>query len=231
MGVQRPTSAVSPAPRAAAIAPRRSVDQIREIIAVRQSWHSPSASASPSRHGCRQRLAADLPHRAGRSGEHQQRRPDRSSGPRWYGDLALTGSPTCGRSGRLTAAAQSGLDVPEVTDLPRGVTGKPVYQVGRKVTATFTFSAEQAAAQAGEKLPPPPAGLAGSQVRLVAGPGVAQVGSSFAGVPALVVGRAVAPSARLEVHRGGRPASPTAPSVVPSWWPPAVVRSRSAAST
>ena len=82
--------------------------------------------------------------------------------------------------------------------LPRGVSGEPVYQVGGEVSATFTFSAEraaQAAAEAGETLPPPPPGLDGSQVRLVAGPGVAQIWSSAAGVPALVVGRAVAPTA------------------------------------
>ncbi len=38
-------------------------------------------------------------------------------------------------------------------------------------------------------------GLDGSQVRLVAGPGVAQIWSSASGVPALVVATAVAPSA------------------------------------
>ena len=88
--------------------------------------------------------------------------------------------------------------MPEVTTLPRGVSGEPVYQVGGEVSATFTFSADraaQAAAEAGETLPPPPPGLDGSQVRLVAGPGVAQVWSSAAGAPALVVGRAVAPTA------------------------------------
>lgn len=90
------------------------------------------------------------------------------------------------------------LDVPEVTTLPRGVSGEPVYQAGGKVSATFTFSADraaEAAADAGKTLPPLPPGLDGSQVRLVAGPGVAQMWSSSAGVPALVVGRAVAPSA------------------------------------
>ena len=85
-----------------------------------------------------------------------------------------------------------------MTTLPRGVTGEPVYQVGGEVSATFTFSADraaQAADEAGETLPPTPPGLDGSRVRLVAGPGVAQFWSSSAGAPALVVGRAVAPSA------------------------------------
>ena len=116
-----------------------------------------------------------------------------------YGDLALTGDPDVHEvPDAAAAAADSGLDVPAVTALPRGVTGEPVYQVGGKASATFTFSADRAAraaAEAGDELPPLPPGLDGSQVRLVAGPGVAQVWSSSAGLPALLVGRAVAPSA------------------------------------
>jgi hypothetical protein len=116
-----------------------------------------------------------------------------------YGDLAVSGEPDVRPvSDAAAAAAETGLDVPKVTDLPRGVTGQPVYQVGDKVNATFTFSAKraaQAAAQAGKTLPPPPPGLDGSSVRMVAGPGVAEVWASSAGVPALVVGRAVAPTA------------------------------------
>jgi hypothetical protein len=97
-----------------------------------------------------------------------------------------------------TAAAETGLELPEVTELPRGVGGEPIYQVARRAIAGFTFSedrAARAAAAAGETLPPPPPGLDGSRVRLVVGPGVAQVWSSDAGLPALVVGRLVAPSA------------------------------------
>ena len=116
-----------------------------------------------------------------------------------YGDLAMTGDPDVHEApDAAAAAAESGLDLPEVATLPRGVTGEPVYRVGREVTATFTFSADraaEAAADAGETLPPVPPGLDGSQVRLVAGPGVAQVWLSSAGAPALLVGRAVAPSA------------------------------------
>jgi hypothetical protein len=116
-----------------------------------------------------------------------------------YGDLAVTGDSNAHEVPDAAAAkAESGLDVPEITALPRGVSGKPVYQVGGEVTATFTLSTERAAraaAAAGETLPPPPPGLDGSRVRLVAGPGVAQVWSSSAGAPALLVGRAVAPTA------------------------------------
>jgi hypothetical protein len=117
-----------------------------------------------------------------------------------YGELAVTGDPNVHEVADAAAAeAESGLDVPEVAALPRGVSGESVYQVGDKVVATFTFSAERAAraaAEAGETLPPPPPGLDGSQVQLVAGPGVARVwSSSSAGAPALLVGRAVAPTA------------------------------------
>jgi hypothetical protein len=116
-----------------------------------------------------------------------------------YGDLQVTSDSNVHNVPDAdAAAAATGLDVPEVTTLPRGVTGEPVYQVGGEVTATFTFSAEraaQAAVKAGETLPPLPPGLDGSSVRLAAGPGVAQTWSSSAGVQALVVGRAVAPKA------------------------------------
>jgi hypothetical protein len=116
-----------------------------------------------------------------------------------YGELAVSGEPDVHEVADAAAAeAESGLDVPQVADLPRGVSGRPTYQVGDRVTATFTFSAEAAAvaaAGAGEPLPPVPPGLDGSPVRLAAGPGVAQVWGSSAGAPALVVGRAVAPTA------------------------------------
>jgi hypothetical protein len=116
-----------------------------------------------------------------------------------YGTLAVTGNPNVHEvSDAASAASESGLDLPQVTELPRGVSGDPAYQVGDKVSATFTFSAVRAAhaaAQAGTTLPTPPPGLDGSSVRLVAGPGVAEVWKSAAGAPALVVGRAVAPTA------------------------------------
>ena len=114
-----------------------------------------------------------------------------------YGALEVSGDPALRQvDGAAAAAAQTGLDVPEVDDLPRGVTGSPAVQVGDRMTATFTFDADRAARAAqGQALPPPPPGVDGSAVRLVAGPGVAQVWSSSAGLPALVVGRAVAPTA------------------------------------
>jgi hypothetical protein len=115
------------------------------------------------------------------------------------GDVAVSGQPDVHEVPDAAAAtAQTHLDVPEVTSLPSGVNGAPVYQVADKVSATFTFSADRAARAAkevGKALPPPPPGLDGSRVRLVAGPGVAGVWSQSSGIPALVVGRAVAPTA------------------------------------
>ncbi|MBB3677876.1 anti-sigma factor RsiW [Modestobacter versicolor] len=117
-----------------------------------------------------------------------------------YGDVVVTGDGDPREVADAdAAAAASGLDVPEVGTLPQGVSGEPTYQVGSQLSATFTFSADraaQAAAEAGETLPPPPPGLDGSQVRLDAGPGVVAVWTQpETGIPALVVGRAVAPTA------------------------------------
>lgn len=115
-----------------------------------------------------------------------------------YGDVAVTGAPDVHPvPDAAAAAAETGLDVPRVTSLPRGVTGEPAYQVGGEASFTFTFSAERAsraAAAAGKAPPPPPPSLDGSAVRLVAGPGVAAIWSK-SGVPVLVIGRAVAPRA------------------------------------
>jgi hypothetical protein len=110
-----------------------------------------------------------------------------------YGDLQVTQQPDVHRVADAAAARQAtGLDVPRVADLPRGATGDPVYQVGKQASAEFTFSAARVAAASGKT---PPAGLDGSRFRLVAGPGVAEVWSEGRGVPALVVVRAVAPTA------------------------------------
>ena len=116
-----------------------------------------------------------------------------------YGEVVVTGDVDVDPvPDAAAAAAETGLDVPEVTTLPRGVRGKPVYQVGGEVSATFTFSgdrAARAAAEARRTAPTPPPGLDGSQVRLVAGPGIAAIWSQPTGVPSLFVGRAVAPTA------------------------------------
>ena len=122
-----------------------------------------------------------------------------------YGDLEVTQEPDTEQvSDAATARERTGLAVPEVAALPEGVTGEPAYQVAGVVGATFTFSAEkaaQAAAVEGEILPPPPAGLDGSRLRLEAGPGVAAVWAQPTGVPTLVVARVIAP----KVYSSGVP--------------------------
>jgi hypothetical protein len=116
-----------------------------------------------------------------------------------YGELEVTQALDLREVANAAAAEKAtGLSVPQVRKLPAGVTGEPVYRVGDRVSATFAFSAEKAAATAraaGETLPPPPAGLDGSQFRLNAGPGLAAVWAESRGVPALIVARAVAPTA------------------------------------
>jgi hypothetical protein len=115
-----------------------------------------------------------------------------------YGEVRITEEADLHEvAGAAAAEKATGLSVPQVSELPRGVTGAPSFQVGGRVSAVFTFSAAKAAraAAAGETLPAPPAGLDGSRFRLVAGPGLAEVWSEARGVPALVVARAVAPTA------------------------------------
>ncbi len=114
-----------------------------------------------------------------------------------YGDLQITREPEPEQvADAATAQERTGLAVPEVGELPEGVTGEPTYQAAGLAEATFTFSAEkaaQAAAAEGEALPPVPAGLDGTSLRLQAGPGVAAMWAQPTGVPTLVVARVGAP--------------------------------------
>ncbi|MEV6495353.1 hypothetical protein AB0M20_43065 [Actinoplanes sp. NPDC051633] len=116
-----------------------------------------------------------------------------------YGDVKLIQQPDVHAVDDATAAQKAtGLTLPRLSELPRGVVGDPTYQVAGKVTAQFTFSAEKAAQTAaamGKSLPAVPPGLDGSQFRLSAGPGTAAVWGEGRGVPALIVARAVAPTA------------------------------------
>ena len=116
-----------------------------------------------------------------------------------YGDVEVTGDDGPHAVPDAAAArAETGLEVPEVGDLPQGVEGEPAYQVVGELSGVFTFSADKAvsaAAASGQPLPPVPPGLDGSQVRLTAGPGVAAVWSQPTGMPTLLVARAVAPQA------------------------------------
>ncbi|MBA9002227.1 hypothetical protein [Thermomonospora cellulosilytica] len=116
-----------------------------------------------------------------------------------FGELRVTEKIDVRQVADAAAARQAtGLSVPRVGALPRGVTGEPAYHVVGRVSGVFTFSAEKTArtaAAAGRAAPPPPPGLDGSQFRLVAGPGLAVVWSEGRPVPALIVARAAAPTA------------------------------------
>jgi hypothetical protein len=116
-----------------------------------------------------------------------------------YGDVEVVQQPDVRVVADAAEAAKvTGLTVPQVRELPRGVRGEPTYQVGDRMTVLFTFSAEKAARSAaatGRTPVPSPGGLDGSRFRLSAGPGVAAVWSSGQGLPALAVGRAGAPTA------------------------------------
>jgi hypothetical protein len=116
-----------------------------------------------------------------------------------YGDLEVIQEADVREVADAGAAEEAtGLSVPRVSKLPRGVTGEPELQVGSRASVVFTFSVEKAtgmAAEFDEPLLPPPPGLDGSRIRLAAGPGVAAVWSEARGVAALVVARAVAPTA------------------------------------
>ena len=115
-----------------------------------------------------------------------------------YGDLKVTAEPDVHEVADATAAEKAtGLSVPRVGELPRGVTGAPTFRVGNRASAEFTFSVDKAArtaAAAGATLPAPPKGLDGSRFRLSAGPGLAATWSEARGAPALIVARAVAPT-------------------------------------
>ncbi|MEU6019867.1 hypothetical protein [Micromonospora sp. NPDC047134] len=116
-----------------------------------------------------------------------------------YGEVEMTEAANVRQVGDAAEAQRvTGLPLPRVDRLPRGVSGEPTFQVGDRTSAVFTFSAakaEQVAAAAGEPLPQPPAGLDGNQFRLTAGPGVAAVWAAERGVPNLIVARMAAPTA------------------------------------
>jgi hypothetical protein len=87
------------------------------------------------------------------------------------------------------AQAVTGLRVPRVRSLPRGVTGEPTYRAGGRLRVAFTFDAARSGGQV-------PRGLDGTRFRLSAGPGLLATWMEERGVPALVVARVVAPTAQ-----------------------------------
>jgi hypothetical protein len=100
-----------------------------------------------------------------------------------------------------TAASRTGLVVPRLSALPTGVEGSPAYQVVDRQKAEFTFSAAKAAQTArarGVALPPMPASLDGTRLRVEGGPVVAVVWQRSSGMPTLVVARGKAPTGQTQ---------------------------------
>ncbi|WP_157240265.1 hypothetical protein [Catenuloplanes japonicus] len=100
-----------------------------------------------------------------------------------YGEVQVVEEP---HVREVAGGEVNGLALPVVDALPRGVTGEPIFHAGDRATLLFTLDA------------PDDAALDGSRFRLTAGPGVAAVWAEDRGVPALFVGRAVAPAAHAE---------------------------------
>lgn len=103
-----------------------------------------------------------------------------------YGEVQVDGDLAARVVADASAAAEAtGLSLTLPHELPRGVTGDPTYRVVGPLAATLTLADP----------PTAPAGLAGARLRLEAGPAVAAVWTGASGIPALVVARAVAPTA------------------------------------
>jgi hypothetical protein len=92
-----------------------------------------------------------------------------------YGTLALTQEPEAAEAANLAEAqAASGLDLLAPASLPAGA-GPQKIGVLSAGTASFTFDAAKAAAEAGDRLPPLPADIDGSTLFVQAGPAVVQI--------------------------------------------------------
>ena len=118
------------------------------------------------------------------------RLPDLSA----FGELTVVAKPNIRRVEDAREAREvTGLASPLVDDLPQGVTGAPQFTVGDRMRGVFRFDPAKARQATGQALPVPPAGLENSEFGLTAGPGMAAVWPEARGVPALIVGRVVAP--------------------------------------
>jgi hypothetical protein len=129
------------------------------------------------------------------------------SGLSTYGTLSWTTKP---QPQLVTSAAEaasvSGLTVPVVASLPKGVSTTVTYAAMPQAVGVFTFDAAKAnaaAAAAGKTLPPMPSGMDGSTLTVTVGPAVVEIfGEMKAGstsdptnlpLPQLVVAESTAP--------------------------------------
>ena len=106
------------------------------------------------------------------------------------------------------SSVAGGLQPPTVSKLPAGVSTNVTYGAMSEAVATFTFSAEKAAAAAakhGKTLPPMPAGMDGATLTITVGPAVGEVygdlnrpsaDTNTINLPQLIVARSAAPTAK-----------------------------------
>jgi hypothetical protein len=124
------------------------------------------------------------------------------SGLSAFGEVAgSTATPPSTVPDAAAATARTGLPVPQVANLPKGVQGNPGYLVLDQQKVEFTFSADRAAQAAkarGKALPPVPAGLDGTRVQIQGGPGIAEIWGLDKALPSLMVATAKAPTAATQ---------------------------------
>jgi hypothetical protein len=120
-----------------------------------------------------------------------------------YGEIALPegGIEPAEVAGAAEAERRTGIDVPQVAELPRGISGEPRYAVLDQTTVGFTFSAEKARAEAervGRQLPAMPAGVDGTTLSFRVGPVVVGTWGGGTDMPKLGVVRMAAPAASTD---------------------------------
>jgi hypothetical protein len=104
------------------------------------------------------------------------------------------------------SALAGGMKLPVVAQLPKGVSTTVTYGAMSKAVASFTFSADKAAASAarhGKTLPAMPKGMDGATLTLTVGPAVGEIygnlnqpgGANEVNLPQLVVAKSAPPTA------------------------------------
>lgn len=125
-----------------------------------------------------------------------------------YGTFAWTTKPEFQLMTSADQASAAGVPLPKVGPLPSGVSSTVTYFAMSKAVATFTFSADKAAAAAaknGKTLPPMPKGMDGAKIAVALGPAVAEIYGEIkqppagtditqANLPQLVIAKSVPPT-------------------------------------
>lgn len=126
-----------------------------------------------------------------------------------YGTITWTKEPQfqVATSAAEASAVAGGLQAPVVSRLPAGVSTTVTYGAMSQAVATFTFSADKAAAAAarqGKTLPAMPKGIDGAKLTITVGPAVGEVfgnlnqpsNANEVDLPQLIVARSTSPTVR-----------------------------------